>query len=47
LRDILIKLERNKRVIDGTKNLLLAVSQQLQHEKGMSGIKINIDVDPY
>jgi primosomal protein N' (replication factor Y) len=47
LRDILIKLERNKRVIDGTKNLLLAVSQRLQQEKGMSGIKINIDVDPY
>ncbi len=47
LRDILVKLERNKRVIDGTKNLLLEVSQRLQKEKGMSGIKINIDVDPY
>ncbi len=47
LRDIMIKLERNNKVIDITKALLLVISQRLQHEKGMSNIKINIDVDPY
>lgn len=47
LRDILIKLERNQNVINLTKQLIIEISQRLQKEKGMSGVKINIDVDPY
>lgn len=47
LRDIMIKLERKQKVIDLTKLLILEISQRLQREKGMSSIKINIDVDPY
>jgi len=46
LRDIVIKLEKNKRVIDGTKNLILETVNLLHQQKGMSNIKVNIDVDP-
>jgi len=47
LRDIMIKIERNAKVINATKDLATQIAQRLVREKGMSSTKINIDVDPY
>lgn len=47
LKDILIKLEKNGDVINKTKDLTNQIAARLSKEKGMSSIKINIDVDPY
>lgn len=47
LKDILIKLERNANIINVTKDLTNQIAARLMKEKGMSSVKINIDVDPY
>jgi primosomal protein N' (replication factor Y) (superfamily II helicase) len=47
LRQILIKLERQKNVIDEAKALLLQAELLLHQERGMSTVRVNINVDPY
>ncbi len=47
LLDIMIKLERNADILRKTKALLLETVQLLHKEKGLSGVRVNIDVDPY
>ncbi len=47
LLDILIKLEREATLLKETKHLLLDTVVNLHKEKGLSGVKVNIDVDPY
>ena len=45
LRNILIKIEKDKSVKDA-KKLVLSEVNKLLNEKGLSGTQINIDVDP-
>ncbi len=47
LMDILIKLERKKEALAFAKKTIESAGLELQGQKGMSGIKINVDVDPY
>ncbi len=47
LLDILLKLERKKNVLEGSKKLLLEAKIALITTKGFSNVKVNIDVDPY
>ncbi len=47
LLDILIKMERNGKLIKDIKLFLQDTVVNLHKEKGFSGIKENIDVDPY
>ncbi len=45
--DILIKLERKKEVIEKTKDLIRQVNIELSGHKGMSSVRVGVDVDPY
>lgn len=47
LLDFLIKLERNANRIIKAKELLLRAADDLRSKKGLSGVRINIDVDPF
>jgi primosomal protein N' (replication factor Y) len=47
LLDILIKLERKGALLKETKHFLQDTVVNLHKEKGLSGVKVNIDVDPY
>lgn len=47
LMDIMIKLERNATFLQDTKYLLQDTVLNMHKEKGLSGIKVNIDIDPY
>ncbi len=47
LLDFLIKLERNADRIIKAKELLLRAADDLRSKKGLSGVRINIDVDPF
>lgn len=47
LMDILIKIERKTDTIKMAKTLILNTVTALQQEKGWSGIRVNIDIDPY
>lgn len=46
LLDVLIKLEKNAALISKAKQLIKAAIQDLQSQKGFSGIRVNVDVDP-
>lgn len=46
LLDFLIKLERNNELIRQAKALLLEAEAELHNQQGLSGVRINIDVDP-
>ena len=45
--NILIKLERKKEVIDKTKAWIRAIQVDLSGRKGMSSVRVNVNVDPY
>ena len=45
--DILIKLENSNKVLVHTKNLIRAAIIRLKNERGYSGVRVNVDVDPY
>ena len=47
LLDFLIKLERDTAVLNRTKQLLIDASTDLRQKKGLSGVRVVIDVDPY
>lgn len=47
LMDFLIKLERDAQRIKATKQLLVEAVGDLKQKKGLSGVRISIDVDPY
>ena len=47
LLQILIKLERNKHIIEKTKQLILDATDEVHSKKGLSGVRVNVDVDPY
>lgn len=47
LRDILIKLGKNSKQLDYTKQLILDVQHHLKSQQGFSTVRIVIDVDPY
>ena len=47
LLDILIKLENSQKVLVHTKNLIRAAILRLKNERGYSGVRVNVDVDPY
>jgi primosomal protein N' (replication factor Y) len=47
LLDIMIKLERNADMLRNSKALLIDTVNLLHKEKGLSGVRVNIDVDPY
>jgi primosomal protein N' (replication factor Y) len=47
LRDILIKMERKATLLQSTKVLLLETVVNMRKEKGLSGVRVNIDIDPY
>jgi len=45
--DILIKLENSGKVLTATKNLIRDSIARLKKERGYSGVRVNVDVDPY
>lgn len=47
LMDLMIKLEKKRNVIDDAKKLVINGVNQMWKEKGLSGVRVNIDVDPY
>lgn len=47
IMNILIKLELSHTLIKSTKDLLMDTAVAVKREKGLSSLKINIDVDPY
>lgn len=47
LIDMLIKLPRNVQKINYAKESVLEAMHQMQQQKGLSGVRVNIDVDPY
>ena len=47
LIDFLIKLERNANRIIKAKEILLRAADELRSKKGLSGVRINIDIDPF
>ncbi len=47
LLDILIKLERNAKLITATKELIREGIYEMQKTKGFSNVRVNVDVDPY
>ena len=46
LLDILIKLERNGSLIAKAKTLIREATRNMQSQKGFSGVRVNVDVDP-
>ena len=47
LQDIIIKLSKNSKQLDYTKQLILDVQNHLKAQKGYSTVRVIIDVDPY
>ena len=47
LMDIMIKMERKASFLQDTKYLLQDTVVNMRKEKGLSGIRVNIDIDPY
>ena len=47
LLDILLKLERNAKLITATKKLIREGIYEMQKTKGFSNVRVNVDVDPY
>ncbi|MCB0662504.1 MAG: primosomal protein N' [Saprospiraceae bacterium] len=47
LLDVLLKLELNGKLLKFAKETILEAGSQMKAEKGYSGIRINVDVDPY
>lgn len=47
LLDVLVKLELNGKLLKYTKETILEAGKKMRAEKGYSGIRINVDVDPY
>ena len=47
LIDMLIKLPRNAQKINYAKESVLEAMHLMQQQKGLSGVRVNIDVDPY
>lgn len=45
--DFLVKLEKDTKAIQKIKEVLMEGMFKVQQEKGYSGVRINIDVDPY
>ncbi len=45
--DIMIKLERKKDVIEKTKELIRETQVDLYGQKGLSSVRVSVDVDPY
>ncbi|MFK7809238.1 MAG: primosomal protein N' [Saprospiraceae bacterium] len=43
---MLIKLERNNKVINGTKNLIAKATEHMRSQKGFSSVRVLVDVDP-
>lgn len=46
LMDFLIKLERDARKIKYAKEVVAAATDYLQQQNGLSGVRVNVDVDP-
>lgn len=47
LRDIVIKLERKREILEKAKTLIRETSSDVKSRKGLTQIRINVDVDPY
>ena len=47
LLDFLVKLERESKKISYAKKTILESAQFMQSKEGFSGVRVNIDVDPY
>ena len=45
--DIMIKLERNKQKIEFAKTTIADATQLMRKTSGFSGVRVNVDVDPY
>lgn len=45
--DFMIKLEKDSKAIHRIKEIIMDAMYQLQGEKGFTGVRVNIDVDPY
>lgn len=45
--DILLKLENSAAVLSGAKKLIREATSRLKNERGYSGVRVNVDVDPY
>jgi primosomal protein N' (replication factor Y) len=47
LLDVLLKLERDSALIQRAKHLIADATHHIQSETGLSGVRVNVDVDPY
>lgn len=47
LLDVLLKLERDSALIQRAKQLIADATHHMQSEAGFSGVRVNVDVDPY
>ncbi|NUO03729.1 MAG: primosomal protein N', partial [Saprospiraceae bacterium] len=47
LLDVLLKLERDSALIQRAKLLIADATHRIQSETGLSGVRVNVDVDPY
>jgi primosomal protein N' (replication factor Y) len=47
LLDVLLKLELNGKLLKFAKEAILEAGREMKAEKGYSGIRVNVDVDPY
>ncbi len=47
LLDFLVKIERHPQKITYTKNSIMEAIDDLHHQKGLSGVRVNVDVDPF
>ena len=45
-QQIIIKMEKNKQVIEGVKAYITEVKNEILFEKGRSSVRIVVDVDP-
>jgi hypothetical protein len=43
---MLIKLERNNELIHGAKRVIAEATEIMKSEKGFSGVRVIVDVDP-
>jgi hypothetical protein len=44
--DFLIKLERDAKKIKYAKEIIATVTDYMQDQQGLSGLRVNVDVDP-
>jgi len=47
LLDVLLKLERDSALIQRAKHLIADATHHIQSGTGLSGVRVNVDVDPY